>query len=138
MKNNKAMYNDYCEAMKMVERYKHWDYIDNYKDMKREEKLYDHYCDIAYELKEKMLKLKKYAKLTVTKEFPIYDVTTGELTGDIDVQEMQLYVIGKQDKDDIALFICGAHVYTGELVKELGWKTKRINGKIVYDDIYAC
>lgn len=137
MKNNKAMYNEYLKAMQMVERYKHWDYIDNYKDMKREEALYYKYCDIAGELLGKILDLKKYGKLTVTKDFPIYDVKTGEYTGEVQTEEMQLYVIGKQDKDDIALFITGRHVYTGEMVKELGWRTERINGKIVYDAVYA-
>lgn len=136
MKNNKAMYNEYLKAMQMVERYKHWDYIDNYKDMKREEALYDKYCDIAGELLDEILELKKYAKLTVTKDFPIYDVKTGEYTGEVQTEEMQLYVIGKQDKDDIALFITGRHVYTGEMIKKLGWKTQRINGKIVYDARY--
>ena len=136
MKNNKAMYNEYLKAMQMVERYKHWDYIDNYKDMKREEALYDKYCGIAGELLDEILELKKYAKLTVTKDFPIYDVKTGEYTGEVQTEEMQLYVIGKQDKDDIALFITGRHVYTGEMIKKLGWKTQRINGKIVYDARY--
>ena len=136
MKTNKAMYNEYLKAMQMVERYKHWDYIDNYKDMKREEALYDKYCDIAGELLDEILELKKYAKLTVTKDFPIYDVKTGEYTGEVQTEEMQLYVIGKQDKDDIALFITGRHVYTGEMIKKLGWKTQRINGKIVYDARY--
>ena len=136
MKNNKAMYNEYLKAMQMVERYKHWDYIDNYKDMKREEKLYDKYCDIASELLDKILNLKKYGKLTVTKDFPVYDLENDKYTGEVKTEEMRLYVIGKQDKDDIALFITGRHVYTGEMVKELGWKTQRINGKIVYDARY--
>ena len=138
MKNNKAIYNEYLKAMQMVERYKYWDYIDNYKDMKREEALYDKYCDIAGELLDEILNLKKYAKLTVTKDFPVYDLENDKYTGEVQTEEMQLYVIGKQDKDDIALFITGRHVYTGEMVKELGWKTKRINGKVVYDDVYAC
>lgn len=138
MKNNKTMYNEYLKVMQMVERYKHWNYIDNYKDMKREEALYDEYCGIADKLLDEILDLKKYAKLTVTKDFPVYDVKTGEFTGEVQTQEMQLYVIGKQDKNDIALFITGRHVYTGEMVKELGWKTQRINGKVVYDDVYAC
>jgi len=137
MKNNKAMYNEYLEAMKMVERYKYWDYIDNYKDMKREEALYDKYCDIAGELLGKILDLKKYGKLTVYKDFPVYDLETGEYTDEVQTEEMQLNVIGKQDKDDIALFTTGRHVYTGEMVKELGWRTQRINGKIVYDARYA-
>lgn len=137
MKNNKAMYNEYLKAMQMVERYKYWDYIDNYKDMKREEALYDKYCDIAGTLLDEILDLKKYGKLTVTKDFPVYDLENDKYTGEVQTEEMQLYVIGKQDKDDIALFITGRHVYTGEMVKELGWKTKRINGKIVYDAVYA-
>ena len=136
MKNNKAMYNEYLKAMQMVERYKYWDYIDNYKDMKREEALYDKYCDIAGELLDEILNLKKYGKLTVTKDFPVYDLENDKYTGEVQTEEMQLYVIGKQDKDDIALFITGRHVYTGEMVKELGWKTQRINGKIVYDARY--
>ena len=136
MKNNKAMYNEYLKAMQMVERYKYWDYIDNYKDMKREEALYDKYCDLASELLDKILDLKKYGKLTVTKDFPVYDLENDKYTGEVQTEEMQLYIIGKQDKDDIALFITGRHVYTGEMVKELGWKTQRVNGKIVYDARY--
>jgi len=138
MKTNKEMYNEYKEALRMVERYRHWDYIDNYKDMKREEKLFDKYCGIAEVLREKILKLKKYAKLTVYKDFPVYDFETGEYTDEVKTEEMQLYVIGKQAKDDIALFFCGNHIYTGEEVKELGWSTKRLNGKIVYDAVYNC
>ena len=137
MKNNKAIYNEYLKAMQMVERYKYWDYIDNYKDMKREEALYDKYCDIAGELLDEILNLKKYGKLTVTKDFPVYDLENDKYTGEVQTEEMQLYVIGKQDKDDIALFITGRHVYTGQMVKELGWKTQRVNGKVVYDAVYA-
>jgi hypothetical protein len=138
MKTNKEMYNEYLKAMQMVERYKHWDYIDNYKDMKREEALYDKYYTIAGELLNKILTLKKYAKLTITKDFPICDFETGEYTGEVQTEEMQLYVIGKQAKDDIALFVTEHHVYTGEMIKKLGWKTQRINGKIVYDAVYNC
>ena len=138
MKTNKEMYNEMMEAKRMRNRYSHYEYIDNYKDMKREEKLYDKYCDIYSVLKEKILKLKKYAKLTVYKDCPVYDVETNEVTDEIITQEIQLYVIGKQAKDDIALFICGNHIYTGEEVKELGWCTKRINGKVVYDAVYSC
>ena len=138
MKTNKEMYNEMMEAKRMRNRYSHYDYIDNYKDMKREEKLYDKYCDIYGVLKEKILKLEKYAKLTVYKDCPVYDVETNEATDEIITQEIQLYVIGKQAKDDIALFICGNHIYTGEEIKELGWCTKRINGKVVYDAVYSC
>ena len=138
MKTNKEMYNEMMEAKRMRNRYSHYEYIDNYKDMKREEKLYDKYCDIYGVLKEKILKLEKYAKLTVYKDCPVYDVETNEVTDEIITQEIQLYVIGKQAKDDIALFICGNHIYTGEEIKELGWCTKRINGKVVYDAVYSC
>jgi hypothetical protein len=135
MKTNKTMYNDYCEAMKMVERYKHWDYIDNYKDMKREEKLYDKYCDIANELIKAMAKLPKSAKLTVYRWSTVYDLETGKKCDRVK-EEMTIYAIGKQSKDDIVLFECNGHVYTGETVKELGWKTYKKNGKVVYDDVY--
>lgn len=136
MKTNKEMYNEYKEAMRMIERYKYWDYLDSFKDMKREEKLYDYYSEIAEELNKKILNLKKYAKLTVRKDYPVYDIETGEFTDEIVTENMQLYVIGKQVKDDIALFICGTCVYTGEEIQELGWKTERKNGKVVYDARY--
>ena len=130
MKTNKTMYNDYCEAMKMVEEYKYWDYIDNYKDMKRAEKLYDKYCDIACELKEAMAKLPKSAKMTVFR-FVETDVDGFKIR-----EDMQLFVIGKKSQDDIVLFECNGHIYTGETVKELGWKSYKKNGKVVYDDVY--
>lgn len=132
---NKDMYNDYCKAMQMVERYKYWDYIDNYKDMKREEKLYDKYCDIACELKKAIASLPKSAKMTVYRVNEVYDLETGEKCDSIK-EEMQLFVIGKKSQDDIVLFECNGHIYTGETIKQLGWKSERKNGKIVYDDIY--
>lgn len=136
MKTNKEMYKNMMDARIMRNRYSHWEYIDNYKDMKREEKLYDEYCEIYETYKEMILNAKKYAKLTVYKDFPIYDLESGKLTGEVSHEEMQLYVIGKTCKDDIVLFVCGTHVYTAQEVQELGWKTQRVNGKIVYDDIY--
>lgn len=127
---NKAMYNDYCKAMEMVERYKHWDYIDNYKDMKREEKLYDKYCDMACELKKAMVNLPKDAKMTVYRWVDVYDLETGEKCSRTK-EEMQLFVIGKKSQDDIVLFECNGHIYTGEVVKELGWKSYKKNKKPV-------
>ena len=46
-------------------------------------------------------------------------------------EEIELNVIGKRAKDDIVLFEYNGHIYTGEVVKELGWKSYKKNGKPV-------
>jgi hypothetical protein len=120
MKTNKEMYKEYKEALEMVKRYQYWDYIDNYKDMKREEKLYDQWCDKAYEAQQAIITQK------IEKSIEVYKIVEN------DRLDIELGIIGKKAKDDIVLFVRGTHIYTGEEVKELGWHSNRKNGKVVY------
>lgn len=130
MTTNKAMYNEYCEAMRQVENYKYYDYCEDFHQSSMQEEMYYYACDKAKELKDTMARLPKIAKMKVYRWTTTYDLETGEKC-DRCREEIELNVIGKRVNDDIVLFEYNGHIYTGEVVKELGWKSYKKNGKPV-------
>ena len=57
---NKAMYNDYCEAMKQVENYKYYDYCEDFHQSSMQEEMYYYACDKAKELKDVKVVMPKW------------------------------------------------------------------------------